>query len=185
MISIKDLSFHLNDIRLVCPSVPCDRFILQLWEFHPLSVCWPFQERESPSPMLDQSQMHPCRRLIQHMWLFQQQQPPLPNGSPFWQFIGPKSPVSPFPRVRLISCGRQKMSLLPNIGMAIVTDFINKWFGTWWFCHYCQNVTHGVVTVGGHICTAIILSRVGTIQDSKNWFQIQVLAWFWIRIAIH
>ena len=47
------------------------------------------------------------------------------------------------------------MSLLPNTCMAIVTNFINKRFGTSQFCHYCQNVTHGVVTIGGHICTSL------------------------------
>ena len=26
-------------------------------------------------------------------------------------------------------------------------------FGTCQKCHYCQNVTVGVVTIGGHICT--------------------------------
>ena len=45
-----------------------------------------------------------------------------------------------------------KLSLLPNMCMAIVTNFTNKRFGTSWFCHYCQNVTHSVVTIDGHIC---------------------------------
>ena len=50
-----------------------------------------------------------------------------------------------------------KLSLLPNMCMAIVTNFTNKRFGTSWFCHYCQNVTHGVVTIGGHICSTFLM----------------------------
>ena len=42
-----------------------------------------------------------------------------------------------------------KMSLYPNICIAIVTNLINKWFGTSLFCHCSQNVTIGVVTIGG------------------------------------
>ena len=65
------------------------------------------------------------------------------------------------------------MSLLPNMCMAIVTNFTNKRFGTSWFCHYCQNVTHGVVTIGGHICTHIF-SFLFPISPSDTAYQVEI-----------
>ena len=57
---------------------------------------------------------------------------------------------------------------MPNICMAIVTNCINKWFGTPWFCHYCRDVTQGVVTVGVNICIGV--SYVKTMyEDARAW----------------
>ena len=87
--------------------------------------------------------------------------PPVPSDRFFLQLWG----FIPFLFVGHFKGGKRgkrvnadkKKSLLPNICMALVTNFINKKFGTSWFCHYCQNITHGVVTLGGHICIRLHL----------------------------
>ena len=133
--------------------------------FHLLSICWPFQGREgkhtlSPKPcMLDKSQMHPP--IIQHVGkgetgLHGPINRPLSSAAAVVVKIICRWMVGNFPPLSQVL----EMSLLPNICLAIVTNLINKWFGTSWFCHYCQNVTHGVVTLGGHICTLFLSTYI-------------------------
>ena len=157
-----------------------------LWKSRPLSVCWPFQGREgkhtlSPKPcMLDKSQMHPP--IIQHVGkgetgLHGPINRPLSSAAAVVVKIICRSMVGNFPPLSQVL----EMSLLPNICLAIVTNLINKWFGTSWFCHYCQNVTHGVVTVGGHICITspallldllVFMESWGSFQGEEDCFRL-------------
>ena len=100
-----------------------------LWGSNPLSVCWPFQGRDAPSPTLDQSQMHPHLRSIQHV------------GKGKWG-----SAVQMHPRLRLIQhVGKGETGLNDNRHHRPLSHVLEKGIQHLGKgkrghkkCHYCQ-----------------------------------------------